>query len=103
MDAAGKRRSVGAVLVGGLVAASLVFAGGEPQAGPRPLALVGGYLLTQTDAGPLSGTILIRDGKIAAVGPDVNIPGDAEKVDVTGLVVTPGLIDARSSLWLTPA
>src|SRR5262249_34777711 len=49
------------------------------------------------------GTILIRDGKIAAVGREVAIPSDAEKVDVTGFVITPGLIDARSSLWLTSA
>ena len=76
---------------------------GEPQTVSKPLALVGGHVLTQTDAGPLNGTILIRDGKIAAVGQDVTIPGDVEKIDVHGFVVTPGLIDARSSLWLTPA
>jgi imidazolonepropionase-like amidohydrolase len=90
-------------VVGGLLVASLVFAGGEPQASSKPLALVGGHLLTQTDGGPLKATILIRDGKIAAVGQDVTIPGDAEKIDVSGFVVTPGLIDARSSLWLTTA
>src|SRR5947209_6872048 len=90
-------------VVGGLLVASLVFAGGEPDAGSKPLALIGGHLLTQTDAGPLNGTVLIRDGKIAAVGQDVTIPGDAEKIDVTGFMVTPGLIDARSSLWLTAA
>src|SRR5206468_1245344 len=44
--------------------------------------------------------IQIRDGKIAAVGPKVTVPADAEQLDIRGLVVTPGLIDARSTLWL---
>jgi imidazolonepropionase-like amidohydrolase len=33
----------------------------------------------------------------------VAIPDDAERIDLKGFVVTPGLIDARSSLWHTPA
>jgi imidazolonepropionase-like amidohydrolase len=67
------------------------------------LALVGGRILTQSDSGPVEGAVVIRDGKIAAVGPAATIPSDAECIDVTGLVVTPGLIDARSTLWLTSA
>jgi imidazolonepropionase-like amidohydrolase len=76
---------------------------GEAPARPPTLALVGGRILTQTDAGPVAGTVLIRDGKIAAVGPAVAVPADAKRIDVAGLVVTPGLIDARSTLWLTAA
>jgi imidazolonepropionase-like amidohydrolase len=44
------------------------------------------------------GTIVIRDGIIAAVGPDVTAPADARLVDGTGLSVYPGLIDAYTSL-----
>jgi imidazolonepropionase-like amidohydrolase len=82
---------------------ALLFADPEPAAGPRALALVGGRILTQTDAGPVEGTVVIRDGAVVAVGPAVAVPADATRIDVTGLVVTPGLIDARSTLWLPPA
>ncbi|WP_152051539.1 amidohydrolase family protein [Tautonia marina] len=67
------------------------------------VALVGGRLLTQTEAGTIEGTILVRDGRIEAVGEAVEIPEGAERIDVSGLTVTPGLIDARSVLWLPSA
>ncbi|WP_145269504.1 amidohydrolase family protein [Tautonia plasticadhaerens] len=69
---------------------------------PGVLALVGGRILTQADSGEIEGTILVRDGRIEAVGPDVEIPEGADRVDLSGLVVTPGLIDARGVLWLPP-
>ncbi|HEX6125154.1 MAG TPA: amidohydrolase family protein [Pyrinomonadaceae bacterium] len=47
-----------------------------------------------------NGTVIIRDGKIAAVGADVAIPGNAEKIDGKGLSVYPGLIDAGTNLGL---
>src|SRR5437773_1401491 len=88
-------------LICSLLLATLVLSGDEPPTKSKPLALVGGTILTQTELGTLKGTVLIRNGKIAAVGPDVRVPDDAEKIDVTGFIVTPGLIDARSSLWLS--
>jgi imidazolonepropionase-like amidohydrolase len=105
MDATRKYRFAGGFLgvLGGLLVISVVVAGGEPPSSPSVLALVGGRILTQTDAGAVEGTVLIRDGTIVAVGPSVTIPSDATRLDVTGLVVTPGLIDARSTLWLTNA
>jgi imidazolonepropionase-like amidohydrolase len=87
----------------GLFIGSMLFADGEPSPGSRALALVGGRILTQTDAGTVVGTVLIRDGNIIAVGPGVAVPSDAVRIDVAGLVITPGLIDARSTLWLTAA
>jgi imidazolonepropionase-like amidohydrolase len=47
------------------------------------------------------GTVVIRDGQIVAVGPDVQVPADAEVVDVTGKHVYPGMFDAVSGLGLT--
>ncbi len=41
--------------------------------------------------------VLIRDGKIVAVGPGI-LPGDALVVDATGRWITPGLIDVHSHL-----
>ncbi|MGH7699660.1 MAG: amidohydrolase, partial [Gemmatimonadales bacterium] len=44
------------------------------------------------------GSILIRDGKIAAVGTDVSAPGDAQVIDGTEKFVIPGIIDAHSHI-----
>lgn len=46
-------------------------------------------------------TVLVRDGRIVAVGSDVEIPAGAERLDARGTVVTPGLIDTGSTLGLT--
>src|SRR5579872_2870573 len=43
------------------------------------------------------GTLVIRDGVIAAGGKDVPIPPDAEVIDAAGLIVYPGFIDAGTS------
>lgn len=47
------------------------------------------------------GTIVVRDGRIAAVGAKVAIPANAKVIDATGLSVYPGLIDAATVLGLT--
>ncbi|MBW3552949.1 MAG: amidohydrolase family protein [Gemmatimonadetes bacterium] len=44
------------------------------------------------------GDVLIRDGKIAAVGRGLDAPRGARVVDATGLTVMPGIIDAHSHL-----
>jgi imidazolonepropionase-like amidohydrolase len=44
------------------------------------------------------GTIVLTDGRIAALGPDVAIPADAEVVDANGGWVLPGLVDAHVHL-----
>jgi hypothetical protein len=49
------------------------------------------------------GTIVIRDGLIEAVGPDVRPPADARIVDLAGKYVFPGLIDLTSTLGLPSA
>ena len=47
-----------------------------------------------------SGTVVIRDGKIEAVGTTVNVPAGAQIVEGRGLWVYPGMIDAGTSLGL---
>jgi imidazolonepropionase-like amidohydrolase len=46
------------------------------------------------------GTIVIRDGKIAAVGANVDIPPGAQVIDAKGLQVYPGLFDAVTQMGL---
>jgi imidazolonepropionase-like amidohydrolase len=47
------------------------------------------------------GSILIREGKIEAIGADIKIPSGAKRIDVNGSQVYPGWIDAKSSVGLT--
>lgn len=58
-----------------------------------------------TSAGPLirGGAIVVRDGKILAVGATVDAPSDAEVIDGNGRFVTAGLIDTHSHLGVYPA
>lgn len=48
----------------------------------------------EDDAAPFEGDILLKDGKIAAVGRDLPAEG-AEVIDAAGMVATPGLVDAH--------
>jgi imidazolonepropionase-like amidohydrolase len=64
----------------------------------RVIALRGGTVYTVTKGTIQNATVLIRDGKIAAVGTNVTVPSDAQVVDVTGKHVTPGIIDAHSHI-----
>lgn len=50
-----------------------------------------------------NGTVLIRNGVIAAVGPQVDVPASAWIIDGNGLTVYPGLIDALSTWGLPQA
>jgi len=55
-------------------------------------------LLTVTHGNIEHGSILIRDGKIAAVGTDVKAPDGATVIDANGQYVTPGIIDCHSHI-----
>jgi imidazolonepropionase-like amidohydrolase len=63
-------------------------------------AIVGARVLTVSGASYERATIVMRDGLITAVGPDVTPPPGARVLDGTGLVVTPGLVDALSAIGL---
>ena len=58
-----------------------------------------------TAAGPTiqNGTIVLRDGKIVAVGANVPVPPDAQVVEGSGKFVTPGMIDTHSHLGVYAA
>jgi imidazolonepropionase-like amidohydrolase len=47
-----------------------------------------------------NGTVVIRDGKIEAVGTNVNVPAGAQTIDGRGLSVYPGMIDAGTNMGL---
>lgn len=62
----------------------------------RLVAITNATVLTASRGTLEKATILIREGKIAAVGPDVRVPAGAEVIDGTGRFVMPGIIDAHS-------
>lgn len=82
----------------GALAVALTLAG--PVAA-QTYAIQGGTVHTLAGGQPFVGTVLIRDGRIAAVGPDVQVPAGAEVIDATGQHVYPGLFDAVTELGLT--
>lgn len=79
-----------------LLAAALVSSPLDAQT----IAITGGKVHPVTGPAIEGATVLIRDGQIVAVGRDVAIPEDAERIDARGKVVTPGLIHASSELGL---
>jgi imidazolonepropionase-like amidohydrolase len=88
--------------------ALLVFGGGSaPAADPaaagtpssdRPVAFVGATVLPISGPPLTPGTVVVADGRIVAVGPaDLTpVPAGAERRDLTGRVIMPGLIDTHS-------
>jgi imidazolonepropionase-like amidohydrolase len=61
----------------------------------QEIAIRGARILTMEGPPIQRGNILIRDGKIAAVGPNVGIPSGAQVVEAEGLTAMPGIIDAE--------
>ena len=74
------------------------FASTYVPAASRPTAIVGAHVLTAAGQDWPRATVVLRAGRIAAVGPDVAIPADAEVIDGAGKWVTPGIIDPHSHL-----
>src|SRR5512134_2149243 len=67
-------------------------------AGAQTVAIIGGTVYPVSGPPIEGGTVLVRDGRIAAVGRNVAVPGDALRIDATGRWVTPGLIQTGTTL-----
>jgi len=64
------------------------------------IALVGGTLHPVTSPVIENGTLLMQNGRIVALGSEVDVPANAERVDVSGQHVWPGLISVNSAIGL---
>lgn len=90
------KRSLHPNLVSGVaIVAGLLFAAiTPPVARAQTVALVGAAIETLDEAGRLeTGNLILKDGKIHAVGAEESIPETAQVVDVSGKVIIPGVID----------
>jgi len=76
----------------------------SPQAGaPAVLVIRNATILTVSHGAVNQGSVLIRDGKIAEVGPAVAIPQNASVIDASGQFVMPGIIDCHSHVAISGA
>jgi len=79
-------------------AAALLLTAG--YAGAQTIAITGGRVFPVTGPVIENGTVVIRDGKIVAVGSGIAVPEGARVINATGKWVTPGLINSASQLGL---
>src|ERR1700751_4208141 len=80
-----------------LFAASRATLATPPDAGPV-IVIQNATILTVTKGTIERGSILIKDGKIAEIGPSIKAPKDATVIDAEGKFVTPGIIDCHSHI-----
>ncbi len=74
----------------------------EPPEQPAVVAVINATIWTGGPAGILeNATLLVRKGKIAAVGRQLELPKNAVVIDGSELHVTPGIIDAHSHLAIS--
>ncbi|MCZ6915255.1 MAG: amidohydrolase family protein [Gemmatimonadetes bacterium] len=78
------------------------FAVGCTTGGDAPAkAFVGATIIDGSGAPPIeNGVLLVRAGRIEAVGPDasITVPESAERIDVAGRTIIPGLINAHGHI-----
>jgi imidazolonepropionase-like amidohydrolase len=87
-------------VVGGLIVLLAGFVG--PACADQPaIAIRAGHLI-DTVGGRMAGAqvIVVRNGVIADVGPDVQVPADARVIDLGAYTVLPGLMDAHTHLTI---
>jgi imidazolonepropionase-like amidohydrolase len=88
-----KRAILPATLLIGMLLPHAAFAQGSGA-----ILIQNATILTITHGNIEHGSILIRDGKIAAVGTDLKAPDGATVIDASGQFVMPGIIDCHSHI-----
>jgi len=77
------------------------FALPKEEAPPAAIALSGARIVPVSGPAIEGGTIVLRGGKIEAVGgPEIAVPPDAQRIDATGKTIIPGMIDVNTSVGL---
>ena len=79
-------------------ASALAFLSIAATSPAQTIAITGGKVFPVSGPPIENGTVVITNGRITAVGANVTIPSDAQRVDATGKWVTPGLINSATQL-----
>ena len=87
-------------LSAGALAIATALAVGASADAPNVYAIKGAKIVTVSGAPIASGTLVIRNGLIEAVGASIEAPADARVIEGNGLTVYPGLIDMGNSAGL---
>src|SRR5215510_14168893 len=66
----------------------------------QTIAITGGTVYPVSGPKIENATVIIRDGRIAAVGANVAVPSGATRIDASGRWVTPGLINGTGQMGL---
>ncbi|HMW02124.1 MAG TPA: amidohydrolase, partial [Acidobacteriota bacterium] len=83
-----------------LFSLAVLFLNVTARAQEKPHAFVGAEIIPITGAPISNGVLVVHKGKIVAVGPakTTQIPADAERHEVSGKVLMPGLVDSHSHI-----
>lgn len=82
-------------------ALALALAAAAPPAAAQTFAITNAHLVTPGPVGEVeNGTVIVRDGRIAAAGAGVTVPVGMRTIDAGGATVTPGLIAVNTALGL---
>jgi imidazolonepropionase-like amidohydrolase len=85
-----------------MVLALLILLAPLSSGAEKTIAIKGGTVLTMAGKTIPNGILLIKGGKIQAVGDGVTIPAEAEIIDASGKYVMPGIIDAMTYYGVRP-
>lgn len=89
-----------AALFVSLTLTALAHAQGNDPGAPNVWAITDAKIITAPGKVIEKGTLVLRDGKIEAVGANVKAPADAKVLSGKGLTLYPGLIDASTRLGM---
>lgn len=97
-------KALSAVALGLVLAQATPGSRPNPQQGAAPtqdtIAITNARVLPVSGPALDRGTVLIRAGRIAAVGASVQVPAGAQTIDAAGKIVTPGLVDSATQIGI---
>src|SRR5260221_8335879 len=79
-----------------MIAPLAVSQGTVGSSQPQEMLIKNATIMTASHGTIENGSILIRNGKIAAIGKDLKASANAKVIDAQGKYVTPGIIDCHS-------
>jgi imidazolonepropionase-like amidohydrolase len=81
------------LIAGCMTLCAMIWAAGQAS---NTKAFVGARIIDGTGKAPMEkANLLVRDGRIEAIGPSVKVPAGIEQIDVSGKTIIPGLINTH--------